>query len=169
MSLTFQPVTSPEGVKELSSLAEEIWREHFTPILPEGQVDYMLEKFQSVPAMTKQLREEGYRYFLIQKDGQSIGYTGVRPENGRLFLSKLYLKKEERGKGYAGEAFRFLEDICRKEGLSSIWLTVNRHNDGPIAVYRKKGFRVIREQAADIGGGYVMDDYIMEKTIEGAM
>ena len=166
MSLTFVPVKTAEEIDRLAALAEEIWREHFTPILPAGQVDYMLEKFQSAPAMTRQLREEHYRYFFIQKDGSPIGYTGVRPEDGKLFLSKLYLRKSERGKGYAGETFSFLEDLCRREGLSAIWLTVNRHNNGPIAVYRKKGFTVIREQVADIGGGYVMDDYVMEKTVE---
>ena len=165
MSLTFAPVKTAGEIEQLAGLAEEIWREHFTPILPAGQVDYMLEKFQSVPTMTRQLQEERYRYFFIQKDGCPIGYTGVKPENGKLFLSKLYLRKSERGKGYAGETFRFLEDLCRREGLSAIWLTVNRHNDGPIAVYRNKGFKVVREQVADIGGGYVMDDYIMEKTI----
>jgi ribosomal protein S18 acetylase RimI-like enzyme len=46
-----------------------------------------------------------------------------------------------------------------------IWLTVNRYNDATIAVYEKKGFRTVRTQVADIGNGFVMDDYIMEKEI----
>ncbi len=167
MTLDFLMVTTPEQVDTLAALAEEIWREHFTPILPEGQVDYMLEKFQSAPAMTRQMADENYRYFFLTLDGAPIGYTGVKSEGGKLFLSKLYLQKAHRGKGYASRAFEFLEALCRREGLSAIWLTVNRFNYDTIAVYQKKGFVTVREQVADIGGGYVMDDYVMEKTIEG--
>ena len=166
MKLEFLPVKDPDQIAKLAALAEEIWREHFTPLLEPGQVDYMLEKFQSVPAMTEQLENGGYQYYFLQAGGESIGYTGVKPENGKLFLSKLYIRSQNRGKGYASQAFSFLEDLCRKEGLSAIWLTVNRHNEVPIAVYRKKGFVTVREQVADIGSGYVMDDYIMEKTIQ---
>ena len=95
-----------------------------------------------------------------------IGYTGVRPDGeGKLFLSKLYILKPYRGQGYASEAFAFLERLCAEEGLSAIWLTVNRFNTNTIAVYEKKGFVTVRTQVADIGSGFVMDDYIMEKTL----
>ena len=166
MKLEFLPVTGPSQIEQLAALAEEIWREHFTPLLEPGQVDYMLDKFQSVRAMTEQLKTGGYRYFFLLAEGEPVGYTGVKPEEGKLFLSKLYVRAQDRGKGYASQAFAFLEGICRKENLSAIWLTVNRYNDVPIAVYQKKGFVTVREQVADIGNGYVMDDYIMEKTID---
>ncbi|MDD5952133.1 MAG: GNAT family N-acetyltransferase [Oscillospiraceae bacterium] len=167
MQITFLPVTQPEQIDTLAALAKEIWQEHFTPILKPGQVDYMVEKFQSVPAMTEQIQHGGYRYFLLQKGTVPIGYTGVKSENGKLFLSKLYLQKQHRGKGYASKAFAFLESLCQKEGLSAIWLTVNRYNTDTIAIYKKKGFSVIRTQVTDIGGGYVMDDYVMEKPVGG--
>ena len=41
-------------------------------------------------------------------------------------------------------------------------MTVNRNNTGSVAAYEKMGFQKVREQVAEIGGGYVMDDYIME-------
>lgn len=34
-----------------------------------------------------------------------------------------------------------------------------------IAAYRKYGFTVREEVVQDIGGGFVMDDYIMEKPL----
>ena len=33
-----------------------------------------------------------------------------------------------------------MEDLCRREGLRKIWLTVNKNNDGSIACYRARGF-----------------------------
>ena len=50
---------------------------------------------------------------------------------------------------------------ARDNGKSEVYLTVNKHNDHAIDVYKKKGFTVTDEVVTDIGGGYVMDDYIM--------
>jgi hypothetical protein len=34
-----------------------------------------------------------------------------------------------------------------------------------VGAYRKNGFEVAREIVVDIGGGFVMDDFLMEKTL----
>lgn len=149
-------------VREIADLAKVIWNEHFTPIIGKDQVDYMVEKFQSYPALKEQI-SEGYEYYQIFSSGEFCGYTGIRPgEDNRLFLSKLYLKKESRGHHLATGAFSFLKEICRERGYSAIWLTCNKHNDNSLGVYRHFGFEIIDTQEADIGGGFIMDDYIME-------
>lgn len=149
-------------VREIADLAKVIWNEHFTPIIGKDQVDYMVEKFQSYPALKEQI-SEGYEYYQIFSGGEFCGYTGIRPgEDNRLFLSKLYLKKESRGHHLATGAFSFLKEICRERGYSAIWLTCNKHNDNSLGVYRHFGFEIIDTQEADIGGGFIMDDYIME-------
>ena len=38
-------------------------------------------------------------------------------------------------------------------------------NEGSIRSYEKLGFTRIGTQDADIGGGYVMDDYLFEKAM----
>ena len=53
-----------------------------------------------------------------------------------------------------------------EQGLVALYLTVNRENAGSIAAYLAMGFRKVREQVTDIGEGYVMDDFIMEKAVE---
>ena len=55
-----------------------------------------------------------------------------------------------------------MEGECRRRALKAIWLTVNRRNERAIGAYRRAGFREVRAQVTDIGGGYVMDDYVME-------
>ena len=58
-----------------------------------------------------------------------------------------------------------VETHGRKLGALRVVLTVNRRNTGSIAFYERRGY-VIRESAVfDIGGGYVMDDYVMEKQL----
>jgi ribosomal protein S18 acetylase RimI-like enzyme len=129
------------------------------------QIDYMIGKYQSAQAVQDQIENQGYEYYVMVDEGGIAGYLSVKEEDGKLFLSKFYVSKESRGKGYASQAMFFLEQLCREKGISHIWLTVNRHNEPSIGVYRKKGFRTIREQVADIGNGYVMDDFVMEKEI----
>lgn len=164
LSVSFVPVVSADDVALLADIASRVWHEFFPSLLSAGQIDYMVEKFQSPGALSAQLGE-GYEYFFVVSGGEKIGYAGVKPGGKKLFLSKLYILKKFRRQGLASQTFAFLEGICRSRGLASVWLTVNRHNTHSIEVYRAKGFDVVREQMADIGGGYVMDDYVMEKKI----
>lgn len=152
-------------VERLAAMAGEIWTQHFTPIIGAAQVDYMLDRFQSAPALREQIETGGYQYFFLRTEGREAGYTAIRTETDALFLSKLYLKKEYRGRGFARQTVGQFLAWCARQGLSKIWLTVNRHNDDTIAVYERLGFVKVREQAADIGNGFVMDDFIMEMPV----
>ncbi|UJF35677.1 GNAT family N-acetyltransferase [Paenibacillus hexagrammi] len=149
----------------MARLAAEIWREYYVSVITIEQIDYMISKFQSDLAITDQIRNQGYDYFLFHHDGAAVGYMAVKQELGKLFLSKFYIAKEHRGHGFATHALAYIEQLCKERNLTHIWLTVNRHNESSIAIYEKKGFRKVREQMADIGNGFVMDDFIMEKEI----
>ena len=127
----------------------------------------MVEQFQSAGAVERQLQTEHYSYYLVNTPQGTAGYIGIqlKPRGEALFLSKLYLKREFRSRGIARQALRFLEELARGQGRRSIWLTVNKYNEGSIAVYRHLGFQTVRAQVSDIGQGYVMDDYVMEKAV----
>jgi diamine N-acetyltransferase len=161
--IKFSPVLTKDQIGVLAVLADEIWHEHFIKILSIKQIDYMVEKFQSAPAMKEQIENQNYQYFFLEEKGSPIGYIGFKVDENKLFLSKIYILKKHRGSGYASQAFEFLEGLCAGMNLKAIWLTVNRFNQDTIKIYEKKGFEKIRTQVADIGQGYVMDDYIMEK------
>jgi len=46
-----------------------------------------------------------------------------------------------------------------------MWLTVNKNNSHSIAWYSRMGFTNAGPILQDIGGGFVMDDFRMEKSI----
>ena len=148
-------------IREIAALAELIWNQHFVPIIGKEQVDYMVEKFQSYPALKNQIKHDGYEYYQIYSSGSFAGYIGIREESNGLFLSKLYIHQDFRGRHLATKAFRFLVNICRERSLRKIWLTCNKYNKNTLAVYNHLGFKVTDDQVADIGNGFVMDDYIM--------
>ncbi|WP_139997291.1 GNAT family N-acetyltransferase [Paenibacillus paridis] len=165
MKMRFPQINTTEEMAEVAQLAAEIWREYYVSIITIEQIEYMIGKFQSVSAIADQIHHQGYEYYFIHNNESVVGYLSVKQEENKLFLSKFYISKEHRGQGYASQASAFLEQLCKDRNLSHIWLTVNRYNTSTIKVYEKKGFQTVREQMADIGNGFVMDDFIMEKEI----
>ncbi len=162
----FQPVQSREQIAEVARLAREIWPEHYEPIIGQTQVDYMLGKFQSEGAIAAQLRE-AYEYYIVAHEDRNSGYVAVVPDvaNQMLLISKLYVRKSERGHGLGKKALEFVVDLARKRGLKTIWLTVNKYNSNSIAWYGRMGFKNVGPVIADIGDGYVMDDFRLEMEI----
>lgn len=167
MAVQFIPVATDEQLQSLAFMADTVWHEWFATLLSIEQIDYMVKKFQSFSAMKKQIENEGYEYYFLNVNGTNVGYIGIHIENDskKLFLSKIYILKPFRGKRYASEAFEFLEGICQGMNLESMYLTVNKHNDNSINVYLKRGFENVKSQVTDIGKGFVMDDYVMEKKV----
>ena len=86
--------------------------------------------------------------------------------SNRFFISKSYRLKEHRGEGLCSATIRFYERLARERGLDALYLTVNKRNEMAIRAYKAKGFEVIDAAETDIGDGYIMDDYIMEKKLQ---
>jgi GNAT superfamily N-acetyltransferase len=166
VTLEFIPARTTADLQAIEVLAEEIWREYYTPLIGVAQVEYMVAKFQRVAAMEAQIRE-GYEYFLVRRDGSDIGYTAVQPQAAErlLFISKLYLHKGARGSGTGRACMEFIEQLARQRGLDRLWLTVNKGNPA-VKAYEHLGFSIARPIVMDIGGGFMMDDYRMEKPID---
>ena len=159
--VSIRQLTTDGELRANAELAASIWREHFPGIITAEQTEYMIENFQSFDAMKRQTAREGYEYYGLFAEGEQLGYFAISPqEDGTLFLSKLYLKKEARGRGYASRMFERVKEEGRRRGLTSVWLTVNRYNDSSIAVYRHWGMKVIRDLVTEIGEGFVMDDHV---------
>ena len=160
----FVEVLTEKQIELVVSLAKEIWTEHYIPIIGKEQVDYMLDRFQSKESISDQIRS-GFLYFLVKEDKQFIGYIGVQQKGDELFLSKIYIKSSERGKGHGKKAIQFIERLAKEKGVRKIALTVNKNNRGAIKAYEKLGFKNLGSLIQEIGNGFIMDDFRMEKTV----
>ncbi len=157
------PVNSPTRKMAVASLAEIIWNEWFPSIISQEQVNYMVKKFQSMPAIDEAIEKKGYEYYLLILGDTPIGYMGVVPEDDALLLSKMYLMKPFRGQRRSNILFDKAEEVAKEKGFSKVRLFVNRHNYNSIRVYLRKGYRIIEEKKTDIGEGFICDDFLMEK------
>ena len=148
MALMFHPMATDEEIAEVARMADEIWKGYWPAIIGQEQTDYMVEQFQSIPAITADIRERGYRYWVLEEAGEVVGYTSAAKEADgagrpapnhsqtvaqrwpkRLFISKIYLYPAARGRHFASRVIEFFEQLCREEGLEAMYLTVNRKND----------------------------------------
>jgi tRNA(adenine34) deaminase len=163
-TINFIEVTSESQINRTAAMAEAIWSEWFPPVIGEAQTAYMIERFQSASAMKKQIETEHYSYFIIQKSGVDLGYIALKPDGERLFLSKAYLSREYRGKGYFSQTLGFIAEKAKEQGKNAVWLTCNKYSP-TCEIYKKCGFEVIGEGVTDIGNGFVMDDFFFEMKI----
>ncbi|WP_256989666.1 hypothetical protein [Paenibacillus sp. VTT E-133280] len=81
MRLMFSHVNTAEETAEVARLAAEIWREYYVSIITIEQIDYMIDKYQSVPAITDQIQHQGYEYYLLHNDGSASDI--FRPDKKR--------------------------------------------------------------------------------------
>ena len=164
--VTLVPVQTGDAIKALADIAKIIWNEYFPAIIGQAQVDYMITTFQSTDAINTQLTE-GYDYFFILEGDKKIGYIGIvpRPEKQAVQISKFYLLKSWRGKGYARTIVGMIAEFAVERKFNRLYLTVNKYNDLALNAYQKIGFIKTGELEMDIGNGFVMDDYEMELSI----
>ena len=163
--LRFEKVLNDSQIEIVASLARKIWHEYFPSIIGDAQVEYMLEKFQSSDSIATQIERESYFYEIIVLNGEPIGYLGLVPKAGALFISKLYIQKKMRKKGCGSKALEHIEEMAAGRRFVKMSLTVNKNNLFAIAFYEKTGFSKVDSVVVDIGGGFLMDDYVMEKGV----
>lgn len=153
-------ISDSKELKAIEVMADKIWKSHYTPIIGANQVEYMLEKFQSVKAMSQQIKE-GYLYFTIALQDEFAGYFSIQKRKESLFLSKVYIDEQFRGKKLFDKVLKFIIDFAVEHQLKTIELTVNKYNTNSIEIYQSKGFKITQEAVFEIGNNYVMDDYVM--------
>ena len=146
----------------IERLAKQIWHQHYPDIIGLAQVEYMLTKFNSAKAIENDVKA-GAQFYYLTFNETPVGYTAIKAETDVLFLSKLYVSEDFRGKGIGRVALNFIDEEAKKQQLLGISLKVNKYNTASIAAYERLGFKNVKASVTDIGNGFVMDDFEMEK------
>lgn len=166
-----------DDVPRISTLAALIWRESYPGIISDDQIDYMLNMMYDVDVLRHELVDENVRYYLLTDSDLDVGFVAWGPGPTLTPLSggegagersakihKLYLRRDRQGQGLGRMMLEHAVDQARLAGYPKVVLNVNKHNDHAIATYLRNGFTIRKSIVVDIGGGYVMDDYVMERS-----
>ena len=152
----------PEHMADIARLAEIVWRAHYPGIISSEQIDYMLSKMYDLDVLRCEMKE-GVTYLRALESDQLRGFAAYGPAGDEAKLHKLYVHPEHQRSGI-GRAL--LHEVERASMGRTLMLTVNKRNHQAIAAYQKHGFAIRESIVIDIGGGFVMDDYVMAKRAE---
>jgi ribosomal protein S18 acetylase RimI-like enzyme len=165
---------SVEDVPVIHKLAHAIWPVAYKDILTSAQLKYMLDLIYAPHQLIRQIEKLGHRFIVIDDDYYgSIAPVGFAswslksPSDPTIFkLHKLYVLPAKKGKGCGKFMLDHIMAIIKKQGASVLELNVNRNNDAQL-FYHKMGFSIKGEEDIDIGKGYFMNDYVMERKVHG--
>ena len=162
--MEIRPATEAD-IPLLRDLAQRIWRECYPGIITPEQIEFMLGWMYSDDEIRRQLAT-GIPWEIAEHDGAAIGYLSYQPEpDGRVKISKLYVLPAQQRRGHGRQLLAHICEQAHALGAHEIWLQVNKRNERAIGAYLKAGFHIAKEAVFDIGDGFVMDDYLMARTI----
>ncbi|MFZ0598012.1 MAG: GNAT family N-acetyltransferase [Flavobacterium sp.] len=154
-------------IKLIQEIAHTTWPITYGEILSKEQLDYMLDLIYSDEALINQYNKKEQLFYLISEDEVTLGFIGIEHNykgESVTRIHKIYLLPETQGKGIGKNVIDEIEKFALKNNSKALSLNVNRFN-AALGFYKKIGFEVVDEVNIEIGNGYLMEDYVMEKRL----
>ena len=124
----------------------------------------MLELIYSEASLQKQM-DEKHHFIVVHEGNLPVGFASYGETVPQIYkLHKIYLLPNQQGKGTGRFVIDNVITSIKSRGAKRLQLNVNRNNKAK-DFYEKLGFKAIGEENIDIGNGYFMNDYIMEKKL----
>ncbi len=161
-----RPLTRNE-LRVVHELAHQIWPVVYPEIISPAQINYMLDAMYTVDALTQQF-DAGHVFLVAEENDKALGFAAYEcncETEGKAKLHKLYVLPECHGTGLGSFLLKTVQQKALSSGQNSLFLNVNKYNKA-YDFYLAKGFRKTHEVVIDIGNGFVMDDYIMELSLQ---
>ena len=153
-----------EDIPLIRELCYKVWPQTFASILSQDKIDYMLEYMYSAGSLQQQM-EEGSQFIFVYEDNEPVGYAAYFHKGDNVFkLDKIYVLPSQQGKGTGKFVIGYIVNEIRQKGATALQLQVHRKNKAR-NFYEKLGFVIIEEKDFDIGQGFFMNDYVMEKQL----
>lgn len=161
-----------EATKEhlfiIQTLSEKIWPHTFQDILTKEQIGYMMDMMYSTSSLEKQMDELNHHYLLVEDTGEYVGYTSYELNYKgapTTKIHKIYILPSLQGKGTGRFLIETIGDMARKNDNDILSLNVNRFNKA-LDFYKRIGFEVVANEDIDIGNGFLMEDFILNKKLK---
>ena len=156
-----------ESIPVIRELARVTWAISYASMISPDQVDYMLDLFYSADSLEKQM-QNGHQFIIASEEDIPLGFASYSPKTDSTDeiyrLHKLYIDPSLQGKGVGRTLLDHVLKTIQGSAATILELNVNRSNKA-IGFYQRLGFAIISEEDIDIGNGYFMNDYLMQKII----
>lgn len=158
-------VASLTDLSIVKDLAYQIWPIAYQDILSDEQLAFMLNRFYAIPALEEQFNK-GHIFLLAEENNVFYGFASyeINALENKTKLHKIYVLSTSQGKGVGELLLKEVEKTALSAKNSHLFLNVNKYNRAQ-GFYIKNGFKIVKEEVIEIGQGFVMDDYVMDKEL----
>ena len=163
--MTFSVATNSQ-LEIIQDLAKAIWPDAYGAILSQEQLEYMMEMMYSLDSLENQLKNNNV-FLLVKEENDFIGFASYElnfQNSNKTKIHKLYVLPTIQGKGVGKNLILHIQEIAKKNTNAALILNVNKYNKAK-DFYLHNQFEIADSLVVDIGNGYVMDDFVMEKMI----
>ncbi|MFT3947687.1 MAG: GNAT family N-acetyltransferase [Agriterribacter sp.] len=165
--INFRKCTTAD-IDLIRELTFKIWPATYSAIIAPGQIEYMLDMMYSEAALKEQLHQKQHIFIILYHNDTPAGFASYSvKEPGKINgykLHKIYVLPQKQGLGLGKKMVDFIIGDIIPHGAKTLELNVNRSNKAK-GFYESIGFSVIKEEDIDIGNGYFMNDFVMEKVL----
>lgn len=157
---------SEDDLPTLAAAARSIWLQHYPGIIALEQIEYMLAQRYNLNALRAEISTPDHWLDRLMLGDNLLGFANYfKKDAAHMKLDKLYLHKNYRGQGLGRLLINHVSHVALRQGCENVLLAVNKDNRTAISAYQRNGFTILQAVIIDIGGGFVMDDYLMIKTL----
>jgi ribosomal protein S18 acetylase RimI-like enzyme len=156
----------PNEFNIIQDIAHKTWPVTYGDILSNIQLSYMLELFYSLETLNKNV-SNAQEFLIAWKADTPIGFASFEHNynrDGNTHIHKIYILPEMQGTGAGKRLMEAIELEAKKGNSTSLTLNVNRSNSAR-DFYKKIGFEIIQEVDIELDHGYLMEDYVMQKSL----
>ena len=162
MPIDIRPI-APDDIPAIANLARTTWFDTYTGTISPEQIEYMLAQRYDYGCLRADIDNPQKWLHQAYLDGTLAGFAACEICKGEFKLDKLYIHPDMQHQGIGAALVGHAVTLAREQGFSSMILAVNKQNKQAIRAYTRYGFHVRDKIVIDIGCGFVMDDYVMEK------
>jgi N-acetylglutamate synthase-like GNAT family acetyltransferase len=156
---------SGNDLLRIEKLVRIIWPIAYKDIISSEQIEYMLVSGYSIESLILQSQNQQF-YVVTDENNVDLGFVALEhfKSEHKTKIHKLYVLNNIQQKGLGTLLINFATTEAKNTGNKLLFLNVNKFNSAQ-KFYTKLGFEITKDVVIDIGNGYVMDDYIMEKKL----
>lgn len=151
-----------KDLDRIINLAEQTWFVTYAKILSIKQSNFMFSKMYNKDALIENYNS-GSEFYIISQN-IDLGFMELVSKNNVLKISKIYVLQGNQKKGIGRGLINHAIKIAQSKTKSKVTLNVNRNNSAKL-FYLKNNFTITKEVDIEIGNGYLMEDYVMERLI----
>jgi len=160
-------IARTEHLPIIQKIAFDTWPATYGHLMSKEQFSYMMEWMYSIESLHQQM-VNGQVFLLAIEQDQCYGFASYETDYQGLCktkVHKIYILHTAQGKGVGKLLMDSIRFAALEKQNSILTLNVKRDNTA-IDFYKRIGFAVTESIDIEIGGGYLMRDFVMEKKID---